>query len=103
MRCKLLPSPEKKGILLDWKRENGQPLPRGSTVDDGTLYLIDLRKEDSGNYICFGIDLHGRRIFSAKTQLNVVGMFHKIYSCLMSRCSFVMPSTFIHFLSFYFF
>lgn len=75
MRCQLFPYPEDKNIYLDWKREDSRPMPRGSTVSDGILYINDLKKEDSGEYTCFGVDAYGKQIFSAKTQLHVVGEY----------------------------
>ncbi|KAJ8666823.1 hypothetical protein QAD02_008485, partial [Eretmocerus hayati] len=72
MKCKLFPYPDDKNIILDWRRENGRPMPRFSTVNDGTLFLTDLKREDSGFYTCFGVDPNGRQLFSARTQLNVI-------------------------------
>ncbi|XP_031778282.1 basement membrane-specific heparan sulfate proteoglycan core protein isoform X4 [Nasonia vitripennis] len=72
MRCQLFPYPEDKNIYLDWKREDGRLMPQESTVSDGILYINDLKKEDSGEYTCFGVDAYGKQVFSAKTQLHVV-------------------------------
>lgn len=75
MRCQVFPYTEDRSIYLDWKREDGKVMSINSTISDGTLYINDLKKEDSGDYTCIGSDVYGKQLFSTKTRLNVVGMY----------------------------
>ncbi|XP_058809308.1 basement membrane-specific heparan sulfate proteoglycan core protein-like isoform X2 [Phymastichus coffea] len=72
MRCQVFPYTDDKSIYLDWKREDGRPMSRTSTISDGTLYISNLKKEDSGDYTCIGVDTYGKQLFSTNTRLNVV-------------------------------
>lgn len=62
------------GILAQWVRSDGRPLPRGSYERDGILYLRNLQREDGGRYTCEGVDMRsGATVFQAVTDLTVSG------------------------------
>ena len=50
-------------IRVGWLRSDGRPLPRGSYERGGILYLRDLGRRDSGEYVCRGTDARGRVAF----------------------------------------
>ena len=77
------------GILAQWMRPDGRQLPRGSYERGGILYLRDLKRDDSGQYACEGVDQRtGQTVFQAVTQLTVSGMTDLTKSTgLTPRCS----------------
>ncbi|XP_053982835.1 basement membrane-specific heparan sulfate proteoglycan core protein-like isoform X1 [Hylaeus volcanicus] len=73
MRCQALAS-DGNHILLDWKRSDHLPLPKGSTVHNGILNIPDVDKSAAGEYVCLGMDHAGTILFKAKSHLEVLSL-----------------------------
>lgn len=60
-------------IDLIWVRAGNQSLPTSSRVDNGILYIDDVKPQDSGEYQCLG-SIDGKTVlFEARARLAVVG------------------------------
>lgn len=61
------------GEFLDWIRAGNAPLPAGSRVENGTLYIENVQSDYAGEYQCIGLNNLGQVLFTAKANLAVVG------------------------------
>ena len=60
-------------IELRWVRAGNQSLPTSSRVENGILYIDDVKPQDSGEYQCLGL-IDGKTVlFEARARLAVVG------------------------------
>lgn len=58
---------------MDWIRAGNAPLPVGSRVENGTLYIDNVQSDYAGEYQCIGLNNQGQLLFTAKANLAVVG------------------------------
>ncbi|XP_054159296.1 basement membrane-specific heparan sulfate proteoglycan core protein-like isoform X2 [Oppia nitens] len=58
-------------VELQWTRTGNQSLPLSSNIENGVLYIDDVKPEDSGEYQCLGV-VDGNVLFEARARLAVV-------------------------------
>lgn len=63
------------GISLTWVRGNQLPLSEEHDINENTLILRNVQKEDQGVYNCIGLKSDGTVVFSRSITLKVVGEF----------------------------
>ena len=60
-------------VELSWIRVGNQSLPSSASIENGVLYIDDVKPQDSGEYQCLGV-VDGRTVlFEARARLAVVG------------------------------
>lgn len=62
-------------ISLTWVRGNQLPLSEEHDINENTLILRNVQKEDQGVYNCIGLESDGTVVFSRSITLKVVGEF----------------------------
>ncbi|KAG8224764.1 hypothetical protein J437_LFUL005333 [Ladona fulva] len=70
MRCSV--EDNRETIFLTWIRGNQQPMPSEHRIQDGTLYINNVRPDAAGEYICQGIGQSGNILFTASSHLEVI-------------------------------
>jgi hemicentin len=60
-------------VELRWIRSGNLTLPTSSRVENGILYIDDVKPQDSGDYQCLGVVDGKNVLFEARARLAVVG------------------------------
>lgn len=60
-------------VELRWVRAHNQSLPATARVENGVLYIDDVKPHDSGEYQCLGVVDGQAVVFEARARLAVVG------------------------------
>jgi hemicentin len=62
-----------RDVELRWIRSGNLTLPTSSRVENGILYIDDVKPQDSGDYQCLGVVDGKTVLFQARARLAVVG------------------------------
>lgn len=65
-----------RGVELHWVRGGNLTMPSTSSSHHGTLYIDDVKPEDSGEYICTAVLEKDIILFQTKARLAVIGKFY---------------------------
>ncbi|CAG2167829.1 unnamed protein product, partial [Oppiella nova] len=62
-------------VELSWIRVGNQSLPSSASIENGVLYIDDVKPQDSGEYQCLGTVDGKTVLFEARARLAVVGIW----------------------------
>jgi hemicentin len=64
------------GVRVVWRRQDGRPIPARHVQRDSVLYISAATRQDSGMYVCEGVDSRGTILFEFLANLVIAAAPH---------------------------